>query len=61
MGVSVCIRMSGVCRSNMVIVSGREGLLRHAFCMFNVRMVISVRGGGIPVGGVSRFLLRNVW
>ena len=61
MGVSVSKSMSGVCSSNMVTMSVREGLLCPAFCVLSVSMVISVWGGGIPAVGVLVSSSLGVW
>jgi len=53
--------MSGVCSSNMVTMSVREGLLCPAFWVLSVSMVISVWGGGVPDVGVFVFSSLWVW
>ena len=58
-GVSVSKSMSGVCSSNMVTMSVREGLLCPAFWVLSVSMVMSVWGGGVP--DVGLLVSRSLW
>ena len=51
--------MSGVCSSNMVTMSVREGLLCPAFWVLSVSMVMSVWGDGVP--DVVLLVSRSLW